>query len=144
MLKIQLGTAVVKEAKGGKLVDPSAVHAECQDMSMMAQEAVVVLTINARNRMIWRHLVTLGLADTSLVHPREVFRPAILDGAVSIILVHNHPTGEVDPSAEDFKVTRQIIEAGKVMGIKLLDHVIIGRGEKPFNSIRESGMVTFS
>jgi DNA repair protein RadC len=144
MLKIQLGTAVVKEAKGGKLVDPNAVYKECQDMSMMAQEAVVVLTMNAKNRMIGRHLVTLGLADTSLVHPREVFRPAILDGAVSIILVHNHPTGEVDPSAEDVKVTRQIIEAGRVMGVRLLDHVIIGRGEKPFNSIRDSGMVTFA
>lgn len=144
MLKIQLGVTAVKEAKGGKMVDPSAVHKECQDMAMMAQEAVVVLTMNAKNRMIGRHLVTLGLADTSLVHPREVFRPAILDGAVSIILVHNHPTGEVDASAEDVKVTRQIIEAGKVMGINLLDHVIIGRGEKPYNSIRESGMVTFA
>lgn len=143
MLKIQIAATMVKEGKKSKLTDSSAVHKECKEMAVLAQEAVVVLTMNAKNRMIGKHLISLGLADQSLIHPREVFRSAILDGATAVILVHNHPTGDVTPSAEDLKVTRGMIDAGKIMGIHVMDHVIIGREETPFKSLRESGMVSF-
>ena len=97
--------------------------------------------------MIARHLITLGLLDTAPCHPREVFRPAIQDSAAAIILAHNHPGGDPTPSVEDLKVTRQLIEAGTLIGIRVLDHVIVGRptGLSPgYISLREKGLATFA
>jgi DNA repair protein RadC len=91
------------------------------------QEELHVLTLNGNHRVIRSHQVTVGLLNTSQVHPREVFRPAILDAAASIILVHNHPSGNPKPSAEDVKVTGEIESAGKLIGIKLLDHIVVAR-----------------
>ena len=113
---------------------------------MLAQEAFVVFTLDSKNMMISRHLISLGLLDTSLVHPREVFRPALLDGAKTIIVAHNHPSGDPSPSGEDIKITQQLVEAGKILRVQILDHVIIGRetaGRDSWFSLRESGTVTF-
>ena len=91
--------------------------------------------------------VTRGLLDASLVHPREVFREAIRSMTAAIVLVHNHPSGDVQPSAEDLRITRQIVEAGKIVGISVLDHVILGKRvghrEKSFLSMREEGVAKF-
>lgn len=134
----------VRESTSHIIRDPINTYSECKDMSSLAQEAFVVLTLNTRSKLIARHLVSLGLADSTLVHPREVFRPAISDGASAIILVHNHPTGETTPSMEDIRVTRQLIDASKIIGIKVTDHLIIGpNSERPFLSLRESGIVQF-
>lgn len=142
-MNMTIHTMQVREAKPNVVRDPASAHAECADMAQLAQEAFAVLTLNTRNKLIARHLVTLGLADTAPVHPREVFRPAIIDGAASVILVHNHPSGDPTPSAEDLRVTRQLIEAGTVIGIRVLDHIIIGRGETPHLSLRERGLASF-
>ena len=83
-------------------------------------------------------LVTVGTLDASLVHPREVFKPAILEGSSAIVLSHNHPSGDVTPSKEDHAVTEQLTEAGKLLGITVLDHVIFGDGTGETLSIRES------
>jgi len=91
------------------------------------QEELHVLTLNGHHRVIRTHQVTIGLLNTTQVHPREVFRPAILDAAASIILVHNHPSGNPKPSAEDLKVTGDVEAAGKLIGIKLLDHIVLAR-----------------
>lgn len=91
------------------------------------QEELHVLTLNGNHRVIRSHQVTVGLLNSTQVHPREVFRPAILDAAASIILVHNHPSGSPKPSAEDVKVTKEIESVGKLIGIKLLDHVVVAR-----------------
>lgn len=91
------------------------------------QEELHVLTLNGNHRVIRSHQVTVGLLNSTQVHPREVFRPAILDAAASIILVHNHPSGNPKPSAEDVKVTKEIESVGKLVGIKLLDHVVVAR-----------------
>jgi DNA repair protein RadC len=102
--------------------------------------------------MINRHLVSLGIADASLVHCREVFRPAIHDGAMNILVAHNHPSGDPTPSSEDVQITRKLVDAGRIIGIELLDHVIIGRPMKPvgntpatppFLSLREAGLCAF-
>ena len=93
------------------------------------------------NRLIARHMVSLGTVSSTLVQPREVFRPAITDGASNVIIAHNHPSGETCPSAEDIKITKQLIEAGKHLEIRILDHLIIGG--TGFLSLRESGLVTF-
>jgi len=92
-------------------------------------------------------MVTPGLADASLVHPREVFRTAIENTASAMVLVHNHPSGDSTPSAEDIRITRQLIEAGKIIDIKVIDHVVIGRstnGSPAFLSMRESGLCAFT
>lgn len=127
--------------------NPAEIREYCADMVDAAQEMMVVVCLNARNRIVGRHLVALGIADACLAHAREIFRPAILDSASGIILVHNHPSGDPSPSAEDLKLTRQIVQAGQIIGIKLLDHIVLGRtgipNRKDYMSIRESGCVTF-
>ena len=146
---------LVREVGKQRIVTPADVYRVCSDIADLAQEAFHLLTLNAKNCLINRHMISLGLADASLVHPREVFRAAIADGAsaVVVVLAHNHPSGDCTPSAEDLRITRQLIEAGKIVDIKILDHVIIGRpvepvGEQPgraaFLSLRESGMVAFA
>jgi len=139
-----LSLPVVKEAKPGCVCrTPEDIHRILQDTADLAQEAFTVLTLNRKYGLLDRHLVTLGILDASLVHPREVFRPAILDGAAAIVLSHNHPSGDPTPSPEDLRITRQIVEAGKILDIEVLDHVIVGRGERPFVSLRETGLVAF-
>jgi DNA repair protein RadC len=90
------------------------------------QEEFHALLLNSRHRVVRELLLTRGILDTALIHPREVFRPAVGEGAAGIILVHNHPSGDPTPSAEDRAVTRQLVEAGRVLGIPILDHVVIG------------------
>jgi DNA repair protein RadC len=120
---------------------PKDVFDLCQDMKELAQESFQILTLNCRHKLINRHLVTLGLNDASLVHPREVFIRAIKDNAASVILVHNHPSGDANPSPEDLRITKQLIEAGKIINISVMDHVIIG--DNQIVSLRESGIVAF-
>ena len=89
-------------------------------------------------------MVTKGLADATLIHPREVYRYAIERNAVQIVVAHNHPSGDPTPSAEDIRATRQLVEAGRVIGIRLLDHVIVGSPEvTPFCSLRERNVISF-
>jgi len=92
------------------------------------QEEFHALLLNARHRVVREVFVTRGILDASLIHPREVFRVAVAEAAAGVILVHNHPSGDPTPSAEDRSVTRQLAEAGKALGIPVLDHVVVGRG----------------
>lgn len=91
------------------------------------QEEFHIVTLDTKNQVIDTHCITVGTLDASLVHPREVFRAAIKDSASSILLVHNHPSGDPTPSREDFAVTNRLTESGKMIGIDVLDHVVIGR-----------------
>ena len=94
----------------------------------LPQEEFHALLLNTRHRVVREVLVTKGILDASLIHPREVFRAAVAEGAAGLILVHNHPSGDPMPSAEDRAVTRQLVEAGRLLGIPVLDHVVVGRG----------------
>jgi DNA repair protein RadC len=102
-----------------------------------SKEAVVVLILNTRRRIIGHNLVTLGSLDTCFVHAREVFRPAIVAAGSSIVLMHNHPSGDASPSEADIKVTRDLIRAGQLLKMELIDHVIVGR--ESFTSLRTAG-----
>ena len=108
-----------------------------------AKEAFVVLVLNTRRRIIGHNLVTLGTLDTCTVHCREVFRPAICAAGSAVILMHNHPSSDPTPSEADIKVTRDLIRAGQLLKIEVLDHVIIGKRTaertKDYVSLRESG-----
>jgi DNA repair protein RadC len=117
---------------------PSDVHAlMAPSLRDLQQEEFHIVMLNTQHRVLRTHLVTRGVLDASLVHPREVFRPAIQESAAALILVHNHPSGDPGPSPEDRAVTRHLAEAGTALGIHVLDHVIIGDGR--WTSLAESG-----
>ncbi len=92
------------------------------------QEVFEVLVLDARNRLLRRERISLGTLTGSLVHPREVFRVALKVGACAIVLVHNHPSGDPSPSPEDLQVTDRLKRAGELIGVRVLDHVIVGDG----------------
>ena len=109
-------------------------HARLRDAS---QEHFCVLLLDGRHRVLGDELVSLGTLTASLVHPREVFRPALRAGAAALILVHNHPSGDPEPSPEDRVVTQRLTRAGELLGIPVLDHVIVA--ERGFRSLRDEG-----
>lgn len=107
-----------------------------------SQEVFAVLTLDGAHNIIAYHEVTRGLVNQSQIHPRETFRPAITDNAVGVIIAHNHPSGNPDPSAEDITATRRLAEAGRLLGIPVLDHLIITATDH--TSIRERAPDAFA
>ena len=103
------------------------------------KEHFVVLCLNARRQLLKIETVSVGTLSASLVHPREVFAPAIANGAAAVVVVHNHPSGDPSPSAEDREATRRLQRAGELLGIPVADHVIVS--ESSFFSFRESGLL---
>ncbi len=147
---LELGRRLAEE----KLEDSPRIRAPADVASILREKARVlktetfwVLLLNTKNRLQGEPVVvTRGLLNASLVHPREVFRPAIHASCAAIILAHNHPSGDPAPSPEDLKITRELVEAGKVLLIRVLDHIILGRArgtEAEYISIRENGLVEF-
>ena len=129
-----------------RIKTPADAHREVQEIVGGDTECFVVLCLDAKNGMRSSNIVTTGLLDASLVHPREVFRPAVLANCASLVLAHNHPTGDPTPSAEDIRITKQLVEAGKILDIKVLDHIIVGpvsEGQPQWYSMREQGLVAF-
>ena len=113
-----------------------------------AQEAIFVLLLDTKNKVIGSPVECCrGLLDRCPVHPREVFREAVRQSAASMILAHNHPSGDPTPTEEDIDITCRLIEAGKILGIRVLDHVVCGRATAdtptPFISLREENLVDF-
>ncbi len=107
------------------------------DMRFLSQEHFVCLYLNIKNQVIHQQTIFIGSLNASIVHPREVFKEALRRSAASIICFHNHPSGDPSPSKEDIAVTKRLAECGKIMGIEILDHLIIG--EKKFVSLRQKG-----
>ena len=107
------------------------------------RECLVVILLNTRRRVKGHQLVTIGSMDTLLVHPREVFRVAVVGSAAAVLIMHNHPSGDPTPSEADVKMTRDLIRAGQLLKIEVLDHVILGRAtaerSKGYSSLRELG-----
>lgn len=101
------------------------VVAQVQNIKDAKREHFVVLYLNARNQLIHKETISIGTLTASLVHPREVFYPAVEKFAVSIIVVHNHPSGNIEPSKEDLNLTRRLIDAGELLGIVVLDHIVV-------------------
>jgi len=108
-----------------------------EEMRSLNQEHFVALFLNTKNQIIHRQTIFIGSLNASIVHPREVFREAVKRSAASIIVAHNHPSGDPTPSQEDIHVTRRLAESGKMIGIELLDHLIIGN--RKFVSLKEKG-----
>ncbi|MCP6718552.1 MAG: DNA repair protein RadC [Patescibacteria group bacterium] len=103
--------------------------AQCSYLRDKTREHLVALYLNARNEMVHKKHLFVGTLNANLVHPREIFEHALIGNAASVILVHNHPSGNPEPSEVDLKITKRIIEAGKIMGIDVLDHIIIAKNK---------------
>ena len=110
-----------------------------EEMRFLTQEHFVCLYLNTKNQVLHKRTVFIGSLNASIVHPREVFKEAFRRSAASIICLHNHPSGDPTPSREDIEVTKRLSECGKIIGIDLLDHLIIG--EKRFISLKEKGYI---
>ncbi len=103
------------------------------------REHFLCLYLNARNQVVHKEVISIGSLSASIVHPREVFRVALQHAVASVILAHNHPSGDVSPSKDDLELTRRLVKAGELMGIDVLDHLIIGAEE--FVSLKEKGLM---
>jgi DNA repair protein RadC len=113
-----------------------AIRAGIQDK---AKEHFKLILLNSRNRVISISNISTGTLTTSLVHPREVFKEAITHSAASVVLAHNHPSGDPEPSEDDLKITKKLVESGKILGIEVIDHIIVGKNS--FCSFREKGLI---
>ena len=110
-----------------------------QELRNAKKEHFVVLYLNVRNQLIHKEIISIGILNASLIHPREVFEPAIKNLAAQIIIAHNHPSGELESSAEDIKITKQLAEAGKILGIEVIDHIIVVKNS--FSSFKEKNLI---
>jgi DNA repair protein RadC len=132
---LELSQRFLTRRRRVRIRKPSDVLPYLGSLRNRAQECFMVLTLDGGHQVIKTHEVTVGLANQSQVHPRETFACALEDRAVGIMAAHNHPSGSLDPSAEDLVATRRLSEAGRLMGIPLLDHIIVT--EEGFTSLRE-------
>lgn len=103
------------------------------------REHFIVVSLNTKNQPVSINVCHIGSLNASIVHPREVMKSAILSNAASIIVGHNHPSGRVEPSKEDIEVTKRLVEAGKIIGIDVLDHIIVG--DETYTSLKEKGYI---
>lgn len=135
---IELGKRVYQAGPPEKTIvsDPGiAASSLSYDLMWQAQERFAVVMLDVKNAIIGQQVVTIGTATETLAHPREIFRSLIKQGAVSAIVAHNHPSGNLEPSPEDIALTQQLLKASEVLSIPVLDHLILGQGE--FVSLRE-------
>ena len=139
---LELGRRLAREGPNERMRirGPRDVYERCApSMRDLMQEEFRVLMLNTQHAVMRELLVTRGTLDTSLVHPREVFRAAVAEATSAVILVHNHPSGDPTPSAEDRDVTRQLAQAGRIIGIPVIDHVIVG--DARYVSFVEAGLL---
>jgi len=122
-----------------KVKTPHDVFSWLKPFGDKKQEHFIVITLNGGNEIINSRVVTVGLLNSSQIHPREVFADAIVERAASLILAHNHPSGNCDPSSEDIAVTRKLSSAGEILGVSVLDHIIFS--ENGFKSFLEQGLL---
>jgi DNA repair protein RadC len=139
--RVQLVRDGSQKAERKKVSQP-AVAAEVlwQFLAGADREHFVVVLLDTQNQIIGIHTVTVGTLDASLVHPREIFKAAILANAAAILLAHNHPSGDPTPSTEDRSVTRLLVDAGGALGIEVLDHLVLGESPR-YYSFRDAGQM---
>jgi DNA repair protein RadC len=137
LASIELGKRIFENKKAciSQLLSPQDVFDNLKDIRESKKEHFVVFFLDTRNQQIKREIISIGTINASLVHPREVFEPAVKHLAVQVILAHNHPSGDLEPSEEDLDVNKRLSAAGDILGIEVLDHIIVtGSG---FTSLKE-------
>lgn len=116
-----------KELVGAAIRGPEDVLAVCRKYATKDREHFVRLDLNARHEVMGVEIVSVGSLNASIVHPREVFKGALMAGAAAIVVVHNHPSGDPEPSEEDLSITKRLVQVGEMVGIAVLDHVILAK-----------------
>lgn len=135
----ELGRRMLNGKKSTLLLSPQDVWKELKDIRDNKKEHFVVFYLDSRNQEIQREIISVGILNASIIHPREVFEPAIRHNAAQILVSHNHPSGDVTPSEDDIKVTKRLSEAGKLLGLEIVDHVIVSKSS--FMSLKCEGLL---
>lgn len=136
---MELGRRLLKDKKVELILSPRDVWENLKDIRDNKKEHFIVFYLDVRNQKIKREIISVGILNANLVHPREVFEPAICQTAAQILIAHNHPSGDTKPSDDDIEVTKRLIEAGKILGIEIVDHVIVS--ENSFLSLKCEGLL---
>jgi DNA repair protein RadC len=138
---IELGSRLFKEKSEKEIyiTSPEDIVKELAHIKENKKENFVALYLDARNKLIYKETISIGSLNASLVHPREVFEPAVRNLAAQIILAHNHPSGDPEPSEDDLEMTKRLVEASKILGIDVIDHIIITKNR--FFSFKEKGLI---
>ncbi len=126
-------------APGPSVASPEEAWCLLADMGSLRKEHFRALYLDARRRLLRTETVSIGTLTSSLVHPREVFQPAVAHSAAAVVVAHNHPSGDPEPSPEDLALTRRLRQSGEILGIEVLDHLVVGRGR--FVSLKQRGVL---
>ncbi len=126
-------------APGPSVASPEEAWCLLADMGALRKEHFRALYLDARRRLLQTETVSIGTLTSSLVHPREVFQPAVAHSAAAVLVAHNHPSGDPEPSPEDLALTRRLRQSGEILGIEVLDHLVVGRGR--FVSLKQRGVL---
>jgi DNA repair protein RadC len=133
------GKRFLKDKKAQIYLTPKEVWEKLKDLRDHKKEHFVIFYLDSRNQEIKREIISIGTLNSSLVHPREVFEPAVRNLAAQIILAHNHPSGDPEPSEDDLEITKRLVESGKILGIEVVDHIIIAK--TGFISFKEKNLI---
>jgi len=135
----ELGKRLLQRKQAEIYLKPKDVWNELRDLRDHKKEHFVIFYLDTRNQEIKREIISIGSLNANLVHPREVFEPAVRNLAAQVILAHNHPSGDLEPSEDDLKITNRLVESGKILGIEVLDHIIVVKNA--FLSFKERGLI---
>lgn len=135
----ELSKRLLKGKKSKILLNPKDVWEDLRDVRDRKKEHFIVFYLDSRNQEIKKEIISIGSINANLVHPREVFEPAVKGLAAQIILSHNHPSGDTEPSEDDSVVTKRLVKAGDILGIEVLDHIIVSKGG--FFSFKENKLL---
>jgi len=126
---------------GPQLLSPESIYQFTRDLAWHDRETFVVICMDIKLRVICQHIVSIGTNSHAIVNPSDVFKAAILSNAVSIIIVHNHPSGNPEPSSNDLKMTKALYLSGKILGIPLTEHLIIGSGGQYYSLYEHNQLI---
>jgi len=135
----ELGKRLLKDKKAEIYVKPKEIWDELKDLRDHKKEHFVIFYLDSRNQEIKREIISVGSLNANLVHPREVFEPAVRHLAAQVILAHNHPSGDPEPSEDDLEITKRLVESGKILGIEIVDHIIVVKNG--FLSFKEKNLI---
>lgn len=135
----ELGRRFLQNKQSSLILSPKDVWEELKGIRDNKKEHFVIFFLDSRNQEIKREIISIGSLNASLVHPREVFEPAVRYLTAQVIAAHNHPSGNTDPSEDDLVITKRLTEAGKILGIELIDHIIVAKNG--FLSFKEKGLL---
>lgn len=135
----ELGRRLLQNKQSALILSPQDIFSELKDIRNHKKEHFIVFYLDSRSQEIKREIISVGTLNANLVHPREVFESAIKNSAAQIIVAHNHPSGDIEPSEEDLIITKRLVKAGKILGIDIIDHIIVAKNG--YISMKEKGIV---